>query len=298
MPIIPKDLGNRFKSSDIWFVCQANKFMKSIRPQKYADLYKGHLQKEYEKDYRKHILDYPEDMSFVKASLFNATDVVTPSQILINKGYTYYFKLLPSQIERCLFSITIDNKTVLSKGIQGFGNAYQLWSEKTIKEESDLISDKSKDNIQVIIPFKIKPQYYIPEVSKRTFYHGSLNRFQILNKFSYVTPYKEDAIKFAIPWSSKELLIKDKERAKMGRPPRTLYFKSDANIEDSKVYLYSIKGIDTIPSGISSGKMFPWNRITLEDASEDAKSLKLDKKILSWKKELCKNYSSRSLENI
>lgn len=286
VPIIPKDLGDKFKSSDIWFIYQSNKFVKSIRPQKYSDLYKGELQKKYEMCFRDHIKNYPEDFSFVKASLFNATEVCTISQILLNKGYTYYFKLSPEQIERCLFLITINGLTVLTKGIQGFVDAYRLWSKKPVVENTEVISDKPKDNIQVIIPFKVKPQYYIPEVSKRVFYHGSTQRFKVLNKFSYVTPYKEDAIKFAIPWSSNELLIKDKEMSSLGRPPRLIYFKKGVEIEDSKVYLYAVKGIDTIASGTNTGKMYPWNRITLKEASEENKSLKLEKKIMSWKKEL------------
>tara|TARA_B100000085_G_scaffold157135_1_gene142705 strand:+ start:6364 stop:7254 length:891 start_codon:yes stop_codon:yes gene_type:complete len=286
VPIIPKDLGTRFKSSDVWFVCQTNKFVKSIRPQKYSNLYNGSGHQKFEKIYRQHIKYYPDDISFVKASLFNATDIVTPEQILLNQGYTYYFKLLPEQIEKCLFSVTIDGENALIKGIQGFAGAYKVWNEREVKERSNILNDKPRDNIEVIIPFKVKPQYYIPEVTKRIFYHGSSQRFKTLNKFSYVTPYKEDAIKFAIPWSSDELLIKDREMSVIGRPPKCLYFKKDVEIEDSKVYLYSVKGIDTISSGTNSGRVFPWNRITLKEASEENKSLKLEKKIMSWKKEL------------
>ena len=286
VPIIPKDLGTRFKSSDIWFICQTNKFVKSIRPQKYSNLYNGKAHQKFENAYREHIKYYPEDMSFVKARLFNATDVATPSQILLNQGYTYYFKLLPAQIEKCLFSVTIGGENALVKGIQGFAGAYKVWNEREKKEENKVLNDKPKDNIEVIIPFKVKPQYYIPEVKKRTFYHGSTQRFKTLNKFSYVTPYKEDAIKFAIPWSSDELLVKDREMSALGRPPKCLYFKRGIEIKDSKVYLYAVKGIDTISSGTNTGKVFPWNRITLKEASEENKSLKLEKKIMSWKKEL------------
>lgn len=287
VPIIPKDLGTRFKSSDIWFICQTNKFVKSIRPPKYSSLYNGKAHQKFEEAYRKHIKNHPDNMSFIKASLFNATDIVTPTQILLSQGYTYYFKLLPEQIEKCLFSVTIDGENVLVKGIQGFAGVYKVWNErKDTYTEVKSYSNKPNDNIEVIIPFKVKPQYYIPEVKKRTFYHGSPQRFSSLSKFSYVTPYKEDAIKFAIPWSSDELLIKDREMSVLGRPPKCLYFKRDIEIEDSKVYLYTIKGIETISSGTNTGKVFPWNRITLKEASEENKSLKLEKKIMSWKKEL------------
>ena len=286
VPIIPKDLGTRFTSADIWFVCQSKKYVKSLRPQKYDKMYNGKGQKTFEKVYREQIENYPNDVSFVKASLFNATDTITPAQILTHHGYTYYFKLLPSQIEKCLFSITIDGKNILLKGIQGFASAYKIWNEREVIENKKTLRDKPRDSVEVIIPFKIKPQYYIPEVSKRVFYHGSAQRFNSLNKFSYVTPYKEDAIKFAIPWKSDELLIKDSEMSGLKRPPKRLYFKRGIEIKDSKIYLYSIRGVDTISSGTNTGKIFPWNRITLKEASEEDKSLKLEKKIMSWKKEL------------
>ena len=287
VPFVPQTLGTSFKSSDVWFVYQSKKFVKSIRPQKYTDLYNGNAHQKYEKRYREHIKYHPKEISFVKASLFNATDIVTPAQILMNQGYTYYFKLLPSQIEKCLFAVTIDGESVLVKGVQGFAAAYKVWSEREFKEEDEsILTDKAVDNIEVIIPFKVKPQYYIPEVKKRMFYHGSKERFKSLNKFSYVTPYKEDAIKFAIPWSTSELLMGDNEMFNLGRPPQRLMFKRGVDINDSKVYLYSIKGIDTISSGSNTGKVFPWNRITLKEATEEGKSLKLEKKIMSWKKEL------------
>ena len=287
VPFVPQDLGTSFKSSDVWFVYQSKKFVKSIRPQKYSDLYNGNAHQKYEKQYREHIKYYPKEISFVKASLFNATDIVTPEQILMNQGYTYYFKLIPEQIEKCLFSVTIDGENVLVKGVQGFAAAYKVWNERVKKEEDKkYLSDRVADNIEVIIPFKVKPQYYIPEVKKRTFYHGSKERFKSLNKFSYVTPYKEDAIKFAIPWSSNELLVKDEEMSNLGRPPRLLRFKKDVDIQDSKIYLYSVKGVDTISTSSNTGKLYPWNRITISSASEKEKSLKLEKMIMSWKKEM------------
>ena len=85
---------------------------------------------------------------------------------------------------------------------------------------------------------------------------------------------------------SEELLTYDSRMLELGRPPKRLLFKENVNIEDSKVYLYSIKGIETINSGTNTDKIFPWNRITLKEASEENKSLKLEKKIMSWKKEI------------
>jgi len=284
VPFEIKDLGTKFLTSDIWFTLYDKKYKKVLRPQRYSKIFRGEKLKEIEKEVRKYFPYHEKNTSFLRASLFNATNTSRPDQILQRCEYTYYFKMLPKEIEKCLFAVTINGKVTFSKGIQGFADAYKLWHFK--EESKEKVADRARDDIQVFIPFKIKPQYYIPEIKKRIFYHGSSKRFDNLTKYSYVTPYKEDAIKFAIPWSSKELLVKDTEMSQLGRPPRLLRFKRNVEIKDSKIYLYAIKGIDTISSGSNTGKVFPWNRITLKEACEKNKSLKLEKMIMSWKKEL------------
>lgn len=279
------DLGTKFLTSDIWFVCQDKKYKKVLRPQRYTKIYRGEYLKELEKEVREHFPYHEKDTSFLRASIFNATNKSRPDQILQREDYTYYFKLLPSELDKCLFAITIGGETVFSKGIQGFVSTYKVWVEDKTEEEEGFI-DRPRKDIQVFIPFKVKPQYYIPEVTKRIFYHGSKDRFSVLHKYSYVTPYKEDAIKFAIPWSSEDLLIKDEDMLKAGRPPKLLRFKRNVKIEDSKIYLYSVKGIETIPASSNTDKSYPWNRITLKEAEECCKSLKLERKIMSWKAEL------------
>ena len=283
VPFEIKDLGTKFLTSDIWFTLNDKKYKKVLRPQRYSKIFRGERLKELEKEVRKHFPYHEKNTSFLRASLFNATNTSRPDQILQRDEYTYYFKMLPSEIEKCLFLITINGEQVFSKGIQGFADVYKLWYSE-VKEDN--IDDRPKKDIQVFIPFKVKPQYYIPEIGKRIFYHGSRERFNSLIKYSYVTPYKEDAIKFAIPWSSRELLVKDEEMSNLGRPPRFLRFKRDVDIKDSKIYLYSVKGIDTICTSSNTGKLYPWNRITLTSACEEEKSLKLERMISSWKKEL------------
>ena len=282
-PFEIKDLGTKFLTYDIWFTLYDKRYKKVLRPQRYSKIVRGEKLRELEKEARKYFPYHEKDTSFLRASLFNATNTSRPDQILQRDEYTYYFKMLPSEIEKCLFLITVNGEQVFSKGIQGFADVYKLWHSE-IKEEN--IADRPKKDIQVFIPFKVKPQYYIPEISKRIFYHGSRERFNNLIKYSYVTPYKEDAIKFAIPWSSSELLVKDEEMSSLGRPPRFLRFKRDVDIKDSKIYLYSVRGIDTISTSSNTGKLYPWNRITISSASEEEKSLKLERMISSWKKEM------------
>jgi len=288
VPFEIKDLGTKFLTSDIWFTLHDKKYKKVLRPQRYSKIFRGERLRELEKEARKYFPYHEKDTSFLRGSLFNATNTSRPDQILQRNEYTYYFKMLPDEIEKSLFVITINGKSTFSKGIQGFADAYKLWHFK--EESKENIADRAKDDIQVFIPFKVKPQYYIPELKKRIFYHGSNKRLDSLTRYTYVTPYKEDAIKFAIPWSSNELLIKDEEMSNIGRPPRLLRFKRDVNIKDSRIYLYSIKGIDTISTSSNTGKIYPWNRITIASASEKEKSLKMEKMIKSWKKELI-NYN-------
>lgn len=286
VPFEIKDLGTKFLTSDIWFVFADRDFKKVLRPKRYNKIVRGSYLKALEKEIREYFPYHEKDTSFLRGSLFNATNTSRPDQILQRREYTYYSKLSPAEIEKCLFGLTINGETVYSKGIQGLAATYKVWVESDNKKEDEEKVDSPKNDIQVFIPFKVKPQYYIPEVSKRTFYHGSRERFKELKKYSYVTPYKEDAIKFAIPWSSDELLVKDNEMSKQGRPPRYLRFKRGVDIKDSKIFLYSVKGIETISASTNTGKLYPWNRITLKDANEEDKSLKLEKKILSWQKEL------------
>lgn len=283
VPFEIKDLGTKFLTSDIWFTLHDKKYKKVLRPQRYSKIFRGERLRELEKEARKYFPYHEKDTSFLRASLFNATNTSRPDQILQRDEYTYYFKMIPSEIEKCLFLITVNGEQVFSKGIQGFADVYKLWHSE-IKEEN--VADRPKKDIQVFVPFKVKPQYYIPEIRKRIFYHGSRERFNSLIKYSYVTPYKEDAIKFAIPWSSNELLVKDEEMSSLGRPPRLLRFKRGVDIKDSKIYLYSVKGIDTISTSSNTGKLYPWNRITISNATEEEKSLKLERMIMSWKKEM------------
>ena len=276
VPIETKDLGTKLLTSEVWFACVDDRFKKVLRPKRYKDIARGDYLKLLEKEVRLNFPYHEKNTSFLRGAIHHATNTSRPDQILKRKEYTYYFQLTPSEIKKCVFMYNSGIDLFYLKGVEGLADALRLWN-----------ADESEDkDIQVFIPFKIKPQYYIPELSKRIFYHGSQKRFDCLKKYSYVTPYKEDAIKFAIPWSSNELLFKDEDMSNLGRPPRLLRFKKSVEIEDSNIFLYSIKGIDTDLVSTNTGYLYPWNRITLKEASEKNKSLKLERKILSWKKEI------------
>lgn len=94
-------------------------------------------------------------------------------------------------------------------------------------------------------------------------YHGSPIKFDTLRAGSWVTPYKQDARSFAVPWDSRELL---NSKSIDGRPPKKLKFKSTAKIpEDQPIFLYKIKR-HGIPAETNTGKHYSWNRQITEDS--------------------------------
>jgi hypothetical protein len=92
-------------------------------------------------------------------------------------------------------------------------------------------------------------------------YHGSSQRFQVLKAGQYVTPYREDAAVFAVPWDSRELV--DAGRAG-GRPPRQLRFREQPP-PDHPIYIYEVIA-DTKLAPTNTGAQYAWNRTTTQEA--------------------------------
>ena len=156
VPIEIKDLGTKFLTSDIWFTLHDKKYKKVLRPQRYSKLIRGNRLQEIEKEIRKYFPYHEKDTSFLRASLFNATNTSRPDQILQRPEYTYYFKMVPSEIEKCLFLITINGEKIFSKGIQGFADVFKLWHAES---ETNNIDDRPKKDIQVFVPRQLCPIY-------------------------------------------------------------------------------------------------------------------------------------------
>lgn len=112
---------------------------------------------------------------------------------------------------------------------------------------------------------------------KKVFYHGSPNKFDTLNAGSWVTPYKEDAFIFGVPWDSNDLSNTGDES---GRPPKKLEFKPGKTPEDGAVFIYEVTG-NVEPASTNTGVNYDWNYRTTEDMPA-----KLIKTYTSWKKEL------------
>ncbi len=95
----------------------------------------------------------------------------------------------------------------------------------------------------------------------KTYYHGSPERLTQLRANSWVTPYKDDAAIFAVPWSSNEI-VPGASRGD-GRPPKKLEFKDPNKIpKDHPIYVYEIQG-DVKPALTNTGRNYAWNKQTL-----------------------------------
>jgi hypothetical protein len=105
-------------------------------------------------------------------------------------------------------------------------------------------------------------------------YHGSRHRFSVLKAENWVTPYKRDALVFAVPWDSRELKYTG---GPGGRPPQMLDFKPNVFLEDHPIYLYEIRG-NVVPALTNTGRNYAWNRKVTQDTR-----VKLIETIPSWK---------------
>jgi hypothetical protein len=116
----------------------------------------------------------------------------------------------------------------------------------------------------------------LEKIAEAKKYHGARKPLKSLRPGSYVTPYRRDALIFAVPWSSSEL--KDTGK-KGGRPPRKLRFKKTPP-KDHPIYLYEVAA--PMKSALTNtGASYSWNRTTTGSAK-----LKLVKVIPSWQAKL------------
>jgi hypothetical protein len=116
-----------------------------------------------------------------------------------------------------------------------------------------------------------------------TFYHGSpIADLETLRNGSYVTPWLEDAMSFAAPWSSRELEEGHRHQPHTdGRPPLKLRFKGEIP-PDHPIYIYKIIQNAVRKAALThSGAEYDWNSTVTEDTP-----VELVKTILSWQKEM------------
>lgn len=114
-------------------------------------------------------------------------------------------------------------------------------------------------------------------------YHGSPHRLTHLRAGSWVTPYREDAAVFGVPWSSEELAS---DGPGNGRPPQQLKFHGEPP-PDHPVYVYRVEGA-VRPAATNTGADYDWNHQVTKKTR-----VKLVETIPSWKEELMPFKSKR-----
>lgn len=169
----PKEITSEPKD-ELWFKHTTSEKLNVIKPQSYnqlrkirGDEYPITNRQEEEKEYHK-LTKSSDKTSFVYASIVGNNKFPSPKKF---PGYTYYFKLSDKQIEKCVFDI-VGSKDKLMKptlGKKGLNKAMKLWSEhsaklKTYKEKG---VGEIFPRIEVIIPFNVKPDLYIPQEEDR-----------------------------------------------------------------------------------------------------------------------------------
>jgi hypothetical protein len=106
--------------------------------------------------------------SFVYSAIVGYHKMADP---YVYPGYIYYFQLTKNQIDKCLFGIVANKNNYIEPDI-GFENlekCINIWKtynntyKAYIQKEIGLIQPR----IEFIIPFQIKPKFYIDQVEDR-----------------------------------------------------------------------------------------------------------------------------------
>lgn len=285
-----------FDLEDLVFIHLSGDFYPNLRPVTYKEVAKNRSS-EYMEDRRSHekkhyhpkLKNHDSNRSFLYASLASRSKLHDLDSLLEYPGYVYYFKLTPSIIKDCIFEVCggKDYKQKESmKGMSGLKSAIKEWDKnsKSFKKYYDkVVEGYIEPRIEVVIPHQVKPFAYIPQIEDRTFYHGSRTNLKELRKGSYITPFKNDAFIFAIPWSSNDLLIDYSLSTIKGRPPEMIFLKDKDNVEDLPLYLYKVKNVESKRAKTNTGFDYAWNRETTEVASLDNGKLEFIEKVDSWK---------------
>ena len=287
-------IDNIENTRDLYFtVSSLEPNLTSIRPDTYVQLKNKNradvFAKMVERDeiYRSSFIEHPTTVSFIHASVAGFSTLYDYSELFNSDYYTYYFKLTLQELSKCVFSITDAEGDVnnITKGVAGTIAVLKTWNNNrktlvAVKDENG--NTIYNPQINAVIPFKIKPSYCLPPVDKRKYYHGSTKKLDKIKAWSYVTPYKEDAKSFAVPWSSSDLVYNEHETSLVeGRPPGSLCFRRNVKVpNDRKIYLYELEGVKTISTKTNTGKEYPWNRVLVKECEE------LNVEVIdSWKKE-------------
>lgn len=159
--------------SGVWFMHQGPKKLTKLKPLSYNELAKTRGNKypiEDRKDEEwvyKSLTHNPNNMSFLYATIVGYNKFEKPTSY---PGYTYYFKLTPDQIKKCVFTV-IDKKEWMEPtlGKAGLEGAQLMWDEHNSKFRKHTKKGVGVvyPRIEVVIPFSVTPTMMIPQEEDR-----------------------------------------------------------------------------------------------------------------------------------
>ncbi len=146
---------------------------KELKSSRGTDMPKKELEKylsdriKEEKKYHNLIPEYPKDKSFLYATIVGYHKMESPMSY---PGFTYYFTLSDSQINKCIFHIVADKYEFEPiKGIKGLQTSLTNWelNYDQFKSSEDEWFDAVDPRIEVIIPFDVNFFGFIPQEEDR-----------------------------------------------------------------------------------------------------------------------------------
>ena len=152
-------------TSGMWFIHQsAFGLFNIIKPQTYRHLRTFRSakylrkRKETEKEYNELRGEPNRELSYTYATVLGYTRMRPEDDY---PGYTYYFKLTKSQIDKCIFEV-VDKKFNLEPimGYKGLVECMKYWKS----HESQM---KDNARLEVVIPFNVTPAKYYPQEEDR-----------------------------------------------------------------------------------------------------------------------------------
>lgn len=291
--IIVSDLVN---TKDLYFIYESDVELDVLRPLTYEKIisrigsYNTKELVKYDAKFRSSLTNHHNRTSFLHCSVSGFSTYYNYEKLFNSEYYTYYFKMTLQEIEKCAFSIRNAEGELesIGGGVAGIIAVLKKWG---VNKDNNVPAKDENGNIlvypevNVVVPFKVKPLYCLKPFTLRKYYHGTTKKLNEIKHGSFVTPYIEDAKSFAVPWSSDDLIYTEHETSEVeGRPPQNILFKSDVKVpRDRKIYIYELENVKTESSKTNTGKEYPWNRVLLKDYNAFNVTV-----IDSWKKEFNK----------
>lgn len=167
--------------SELWFQHQSSQQLTVIAPQTYETIARQRARdmidiKEYisgrrqeEDAYRLSLGSVDDSMSFTYATITGFNYMENPTDY---PGFTYFFKIKPSQVENTLFGLVAGDEQFNiepERGLSALERCLSQWliSADLLHQIEDPIVGTIDPRIEVVISYPVVPELVIPEIEQR-----------------------------------------------------------------------------------------------------------------------------------